>query len=328
MSKLLKFLVSLILLIFFSCTENKSTTSTTIININPTQSEIDLREIIILYTNDEHGWIEKTETSCGAANMMGLWRNNENYKGDDSYLILSGGDNWFGTPISNEFKGESTVDVMNTMEYDASAIGNHEFEFGVDNIHNRILHSKFVYLSANIREKSTSNVPPFATPYIIKQVNDVKVGIIGLTTVATPNMTVKEYVEDYEFIDYIEALEEFIPIVKSEGAELLILIAHICYLDLIDISSSLIDFGISIACGGHCHHEMNQQIIKNDLGQLAIIQADYFMKGYAKAEISFDIIGNQIIDLSVGKHLNNETTSDLKVENVVTYWKQKLKELM
>ncbi|MEE8342113.1 MAG: hypothetical protein V3R52_08465, partial [Candidatus Neomarinimicrobiota bacterium] len=129
------FIVSLI--IIYSCSpneiyDNNSTVSET--PYSPTSS-IDSRKLTILYTNDEHGWIERSQNSNGAANMMGLWQDKEGYDGDDSYLILSGGDNWFGPPISTLFKGESTVDVMNTMEYDASALGNHEFEFNVSNLY-------------------------------------------------------------------------------------------------------------------------------------------------------------------------------------------------
>ena len=84
-------------------------------------------KITILYTNDEHGWIEETDASNGAAKLMGKWTNQDEYDGDESYLILSGGDMWTGPAISTWFEGESTVEVMNAMGYDAAAIGNHEY---------------------------------------------------------------------------------------------------------------------------------------------------------------------------------------------------------
>ena len=113
-----------IIILFTSCKKNN-------VNDNPDDGT---HNITILYTNDEHGWIEKSEYTNGAANLMGLWRDNEEYDGDESFLILSGGDNWTGPAISTWFEGESTVDVMNAMEYDASAIGNHEFDFKVDGL--------------------------------------------------------------------------------------------------------------------------------------------------------------------------------------------------
>ena len=63
------------------------------------------RRIVILYTNDEHGWMEPTATTGGAAGLMGLWRQQENYREDEPYLIISGGDMWTGPAISTWLKG-------------------------------------------------------------------------------------------------------------------------------------------------------------------------------------------------------------------------------
>ena len=98
--------------------------------------------------------------------MMGWWRNEKSYNDHDSYLILSGGDSWHGPPISTKFKGKSVVSVMNAMHYDASSIGNHEFEFGISNLYDRIAQANFPYVSSNIRKKGRNEIPSFATPYL------------------------------------------------------------------------------------------------------------------------------------------------------------------
>jgi len=318
------------IIILCSCSKNNTYNNKSIVSEDPNNSigGKDPRKITILYTNDEHGWIEKSQHSNGAANMMGLWRDKQGYDGDESYLILSGGDNWLGPPISNLFKGESVVDVMNTMEYDASAIGNHEFEFNVYNLYSREEQANFPYLSANIRNKTNDKTPPFATPYILMDINDIMIGIIGLSTIATPNTTVKDYVKDYEFIDYTTALDDILPQMKLDGAELLIVIAHICYSELIDLAPILIDMGISVICGGHCHREMIPQIITSNKGELAIIQAKSLMQSYAKVEISYDIIGKEIITMDVSSHVNDENNPDHKVESVVSYWREKTDQLL
>lgn len=157
-------LIFTLILAFTACSEKK-----------PTGAENDsetTRKIVILYTNDEHGWMEESGETDGAAKLMGIWREKEDYE-KDSFLILSGGDNWTGPAISTWFKGESMVDVMNAMEYDVAAIGNHEFDFEVDGLTERIEQAGFPYISTNIREKATGDGADFATPYIIKEVNDV-----------------------------------------------------------------------------------------------------------------------------------------------------------
>ena len=92
------------------------------------------QRIVILYTNDEHGWMEETDSYDGAAKLMGLWRQEENYSESEPFLILSGGDMWTGPAISTWFEGESMVDVMNKMNYSAAAMGNHEFDYGLPHL--------------------------------------------------------------------------------------------------------------------------------------------------------------------------------------------------
>jgi len=305
-NNLLKFsiLVFLIQLLFFSCKKNSNDNN-------------DAQNIIILYTNDEHGWIEKSDYTNGAANMMGLWIENEGYDGDDRYLILSGGDNWTGPALSTWFEGESTVDVMNAMEYDASAIGNHEFDFKVDGLYERIDQAVFPYLSANIRDKADGGIPDFATPYIIKDVDGIMVGILGLTTTTTPYSTFPDHVANYDFIDYATALEEIVPKAKEDGAELLIVTGHICYSEIVTLMPTLTDLGISVIGGGHCHNDLVGEII-NDV---AVIKSSAYMQSYAKVEITYDKIEKEIVKMEPSAHLNESGNSDQTVASAVSYWR-------
>lgn len=297
-------LVLIIPLLFFSCKKNSN-------------DEENTGNIIILYTNDEHGWIEKSDYTNGAANMMGLWIENEGYDGDDRYLILSGGDNWTGPAISTWFEGESTVEVMNAMEYDASAIGNHEFDFKVDGLYERIDQAVFPYLSANIRDKADGGIPDFATPYIIKDIDGIMVGIIGLTTTTTPYSTFPDHVANFDFIDYATALEYIVPKVKEDGAELLIVTGHICYSEIVALMPTLTDLGISVIGGGHCHNDLVGEII-NDV---AVIKSSAYMQSYAKVEITYDKIEKEIVKIESSTHLNESGNSDQAVASVVSYWR-------
>ena len=88
-----------------------------------------VENLTILYTNDEHGWMEGEEKGSGAANLLGLWRQKEGYDPQGDFLILSGGDNWTGPAISSWFKGQSMVEVMNDMGYAASTDDHHQSDF-------------------------------------------------------------------------------------------------------------------------------------------------------------------------------------------------------
>ena len=107
----------LLISFLFSCHQNKI--------IRYSQSEQDSsswERLIIVYTNDEHGWMESSsDDHSGAARLLNTW---ENMEGFGQSLILSGGDMWTGPALSTLTEGESMVHVMNTMGYDAAALGN------------------------------------------------------------------------------------------------------------------------------------------------------------------------------------------------------------
>jgi len=88
----------IVFLIFIICNCSKTINHSPNLSVNKEPQEVyeDSRKLTILYTNDEHGSVEKTHSSNGAEHMMGLRRDIEDYAGDNSYWILSGGDNWLG----------------------------------------------------------------------------------------------------------------------------------------------------------------------------------------------------------------------------------------
>jgi 5'-nucleotidase/UDP-sugar diphosphatase len=285
-------------------------------NVEPQQ---DRRRIVILYTNDEHGWMEKSDYSDGCAAMMGLWRQREGYTEDGPFLILSGGDNWTGPAISTWFKGQSMVEVMNAMDYSASAIGNHEFDFTTEILKARIKQANFEYLSANIREKGSTRIPDFVIPYIIRVVNGIKIGIIGLTTTSTPWSTFPDYVKDYDFINYDTALREIIPDVKQSGVELIVVLGHICQTERQALVATAQELDISVITGGHCH-----KFISEFIQDIILIEAGSFMGGYGKLEIIFDKVTKSIIEISQEITLNRGGSPDSEVEHIVSFWKAQL----
>jgi len=275
--------------------------------------------IVILYTNDEHGWMEATDEYGGAAGLTGLWKNQEGYKENSNYLILSGGDLWTGPAISTWFKGESMVEVMNAMKYDAAAIGNHEFDFKIEGLEQRISQAEFPFLSANIREKVTGIIPDFAIPYIIKNIDGLQVGIIGLTTISAPTSTFPEYVIDYDFIAYADALDEIVPEVKADGAEFLIVIGHICGREMRSLAPKAKSLGISIITGGHCHERVDELV-----DEVHIIEAGDYMQNYGRVEIIFEKATKEISHITSGIYYNQGGEPDTQIESIIENWSDQL----
>ena len=214
-----------------------------------------IRELTILYTNDEHGWMEGTAPDATAADLAGLWREEEGFDPNGPYLLLSGGDMWTGPAISTWFEGQSMVEVMNAMGYAAAAVGNHEFDFGLPALRNRAAAATFPFLSANIRTRSDNTTPTDQgiERFVVREVNGIQIGIIGLTTTLTPETTKPDNVAGFVFLDYETALREVVPEAIAAGAELIVVPGHVCQGELTRLARQIADLGVHFLGGGHCN---------------------------------------------------------------------------
>ena len=274
-----------------------------------------VRELTILYTNDEHGWMEGVEVGRGAAEMFGLWKAREGYSADGPYLILSGGDMWTGPAISTWFGGESMVEIMNAMGYNAAALGNHEFDFKTEGLLSRSAQSAFPYLSANIRLKENGQPREFVTPYVIEVVNDLRVGIIGLTTTSTPYTAFPDFVAAYTFIDYRQALADILPAVNADSPDVIIVISHLCGQELETLSTFAGDNGIVLLAGGHCHSSYESRA-----NGVQVILAGSFMKSYGRIDLEYDIEAARLLSISTAIQINAGGAPDAAVAAVVAKW--------
>ncbi|MBN1934029.1 MAG: bifunctional metallophosphatase/5'-nucleotidase [Anaerolineae bacterium] len=280
------------------------------------------RRLIILYTSDEHGWIEATEETGGAAGLLGLWREKEGYGSADNILVLSGGDMWTGPAISTWFKGESTVETMNAMGYHAAAVGNHEFDFGLDVLRERVAQMNFPLLAANLIERATGQVPDFARPYLVQEVNGIKVGLIGLATVDTPLVTLPENVAAFEFQAYEPVLREVVPKVKAEGAQVLMVVSHLCPDEMYALAPAAKALGIAAIGGGHCHARIGQVV-----DGVALIEAGSNLEAYARAEVVVNAAG-EVIEVTAYTRANEGGTPAPAVAEIVQNWRARTDEAL
>ena len=212
--------------------------------------------LTVLHTTDEHGWLDTyapegaTKVRGGVANLLSLWRNEEHF-GNESHLVLSGGDNMSGPAVSTWFRGEPAVEAMNFVGYQASVIGNHEFDFGVDGLRQRIEQARFPYLGANIIDESTGKIVDFAIPYVVIPHRGVNVGVIGVTTPDTATDAHPLNVSGLRFEDIATTLEEQVPILREEeGADVVVVVAHECCPELEEVARGL-SVDVDLMFGAH-----------------------------------------------------------------------------
>src|SRR5215211_1735928 len=152
-------------------------------------------QITILGTTDLHGNINPIDYYTNKADNRGLAKAatliNRIRKEQTNVLLIDSGDTIQGSPLESFHgrKNNQPIDpmmlVMNSLSYDAMAVGNHEYNFGLKVLEKARGEAKFPWLSANTYDKSTQQ--PHYKPYIVKDVAGVKIGIIGLTTPGVPN---------------------------------------------------------------------------------------------------------------------------------------------
>ena len=302
------YLILFIFILFFSCTSDDTPT-------DPDENVSHEVTLQIYYTNDEHGWLESTDTHNGAAGMMTQWKTEHGYTEDGINLVLSGGDMWTGPAITTWFRGEPMVDIMNAMDYDASAIGNHEFDFSQEGLSENLNKSDFPYLAANLKNTS-GGYPSFIKPYIIKNIGGIKIGIIGLTTNSVININFPKNVQGLELIPYKDALDEAVPAAQAEGAELLVLITHIPSANISAILPSVTKYAIAFVGCGHSH-----QLTEENNPGYVLFETGSNLTNYGLAEIVYDTMANSVMQTS--GHLYENTGSyspDEEIQNYVSAW--------
>jgi len=187
----------------------------------------------IFSTNDTHGRLLAAKQSWSKGRRVGGSAAIAGYAGraalrtpECPVFIVSGGDIMQGTLVSNLTDGASTVETFNAIGYDAAAIGNHEFDWGIDVLRQRIRQADFPWLGANIYEKATGEHPSWDRPWAIVEKDGVRVGFVGMTTISTPTTSLPANVADLEFRSIAEALDRYIPEVRAEGVDFVVALMH------------------------------------------------------------------------------------------------------
>ncbi len=231
--------------------------------------------ITILHTNDIHGHLEawqgwegelKNHTVGGLDRLSARVNEARSTTATNSVLLLDAGDTFGDTMIAVETEGRAIVEAMNALHYDAMVIGNHEPDFTAAKLHARIAEAHFPVLAANISNRSDGKL--FTQPYILRTVNGVKVGILGLAYPNTPLTSAQKNVKSLRFDDAVETARTYLPRLRHEGAQIVIALTHLG-LSADKQLAEKVD-GIDVIVGGHSHNRMKEAL---QVRQTLIVQA-------------------------------------------------------
>jgi 2',3'-cyclic-nucleotide 2'-phosphodiesterase/3'-nucleotidase len=171
------------------------------------------KNINIVSVNDFHGYLMEYGDYPGMAKLVTVLKNE--VKRHPNTIIVFGGDNYEGSPLSSFTQGAPVTDMMREVGVVASAIGNHEFYNGIVQIKKWAKDGKFVFLAANIFNKKTDQPVKWAQPYLIVKKAGIKIAFIGLATQETPYTTKHKYVADLVFKDPAICAQHWIDYLKA-----------------------------------------------------------------------------------------------------------------
>lgn len=274
-------------------------------------SEPETYTLTVFYTSDSHGFLAPAEDN----DVIGIDRIAAAKKQTPDSLLLDAGDFSHGQPLATLTKGQDVVTLMKEAGYDATAAGNHEFDYGMDIFFRNAGYAAsgdnpMPVMSANIYNALNKRA---LTPYIIKTVNGVKIGIFALTTLEAFSQAVPKTFEGYEFKNPVSEAEKAVSELKDNGCAVIIALTHIGSEYVVAPFSDEIAKvdGIDIVIDGHSHVEIEGRQIEN--GALLVSPGEYGQK-LGKLEIEYTAGGVVSADNTLlGKEDLSATTPEESV---------------
>lgn len=216
-------------------------------------------KLVVVHTNDMHGYYETTETSIGIAGVAGL-KNYYEAQGAD-VLLLDAGDFSQGSTLVSYYKGKNAAEYMAAAGYDAVSMGNHEFDYSFDALldNMKVLTDAGVkVIDANVINKETGK--SYFDANAVFEFDGIKVGVFGLDTSETLTKASPSNVKAVNFLDKEEMFKEAqaqVDELKSAGCDYIIALTHLG-VDEESVGRRSTDLaaavkGIDLIVDGHSH---------------------------------------------------------------------------
>jgi 5'-nucleotidase / UDP-sugar diphosphatase len=253
--------------------------------------------VTVLFFNDPHGHLTPFEITSGEgrqevggiARMAALIRDirAENSRKDVRTLVLVAGDLLQGTPMSTVFRGEPDVECLNAMGVDAVTVGNHEFDFGLENFHQLQGRAAFPFLSANIVEKESGRLlcRSFLT---IPLKEGLDVTVIGVTTEELLTTTLADNVATLGVIGSVSSVRQVYDQVHSRGP--VVLLSHSRHRTDQEIAAALP--GLTAIIGGHDHILLSPY---RQVGSVPIFQTFEYGRYLGRIDLRIDAVSKKAV---------------------------------
>ncbi len=259
--------------------------------------------ITIVHTTDLHGHILPTRDYDGREDVGGFLRCatviEQLREEAPDLLLVDCGDLYQGTLVGYLTRGRIMTDALAWMDYDAWVLGNHEFDWGMDELAALVDEAAIPVLGANIGVRPGATNPlPKVKPFVLREVDGVRVALVGLTTDAIPTWSRPHLLGDVVISDSVETLRTIVPRVRALEPDVMVLLLHQGYRPFGDspanqvnrIARQFPEFDLIV--GGHSH----QPIERVQVNGILYTQAGYHGIWLGKARLVYDTVARRVVD--------------------------------
>ncbi|MBP7184690.1 MAG: metallophosphoesterase [Saprospiraceae bacterium] len=239
----------------------------------------EIETLTILHTNDVHSRIDpfpmdggKYQGKGGVAKRAEIIK--EIRSQEKNVLLLDAGDIFQGTYYFNLFKGEPELKLMTLLKYDASTLGNHDFDNGIEGFVSQRHHAKFPFVNCNY-DVSNTKLNGLLEKFIIIKKSGIKIGITGVG-VELDGLVPKDNIEGLMYLDPVACANEQALILKEKHkCDLVICLSHLGYSyetkQISDLKLASQSKNIDIIIGGHTHTFLDVPTKVNNLDKKPVI---------------------------------------------------------
>jgi 2',3'-cyclic-nucleotide 2'-phosphodiesterase/3'-nucleotidase len=260
--------------------------------------------VSILHTTDLHGHILPTSDYDGTPDLGGLarcvtqirrWR-----RKNRNTILIDVGDVYQGTDVGFRTRGQLMIDLFNHLRYDAWVIGNHEFDWGMEPFQRTLETSRMPVLAANIVLEGSAageisdqrNPLAKVHPYLMREIEGIRIAIVGITTPGMPFWFRPEYTRGLDFPYPVESVRRAVNQAKNDGAHAIVLAGHMGLKarsggddfanNVVAVTAEFPDAAAFLA--GHTHQNIPSRLTNGVL----LTQADHYGIHLGRVDLVFD----------------------------------------
>lgn len=283
-------------------------------------------DLTILHTNDTHDHLTPYDTRDGKE-LGGVARRATliaKLKKDAArVLVLDAGDTFQGTPLFNFFSGEPDYKTMDQAGYDATTIGNHDLDLGLENLKAQAAGRGFKLISTNVLDPKTGK-PIFVGTHVFER-QGLKIGVFGVLGDAALLAVAEKYRKDIKFVSPYAIAQKTADSLRKQS-DLVVMLSHSGLAEDTDLATKV--KGIDVIVGGHSHTKLEQpREVANGDWKTLVVQG--FQWGEYLGKLDLKIENGKVVSY-VGKLLpiTKDIAEDQTVATTVAQYNDKIEKQM